>query len=348
MEDLEAIAARLPSAYDSWLGAMRDGGNSFYSLFPPASHFHSLPMRKPGERRKSVGLAEWQVFLDEVGIERSVLYPSWALASARVTEMPYARAITRAYNEWVSETYAERDSRLNPMAILPLQDPDAAANELEYAVRELGLAGGCLPSHGLPRHLGSGAYDPVFAAADELDCPLAVHGGLHAGFGHDDMNVFAVAHGLGHPFGQLVSFGSIVMNGYFDRYPSLRMCFLEGGVAWLLLALERFPSSYETHLPLGDAVVLPVDDGDGLRKYIADLLVDGRIFIGCAGDEELLPQLTDQLGGNFLMYSSDFPHEVTVETCREALTTLTEDERLTPANREGILATNAATFYKFS
>src|SRR4029078_3270383 len=55
-------------------------------------------------------------------------------------------------------------------------------------------------------------------------------------------------HSLGHPFGQMISFGGIVFNGVFDKYPHVRFGFMEGGVAWLLVCFERFDRSWETHI----------------------------------------------------------------------------------------------------
>ena len=102
------------------------------------------------------------------------------------------------------------------MALLPLQDPDAAVTELRRAVTEQGMVGGLLPSTGLKSHLGDKLYWPVYAEADRLGCGLAVHGGAHSGLGFDHLNVFAAIHALGHPFGIAIVFASLVINGIFD------------------------------------------------------------------------------------------------------------------------------------
>ena len=46
----------------------------------------------------------------------------------------------------------------------------------------------------------------------------------------------------------MISLASIVFNGVLERYPKIKLGFLEGGVAWLLFCLERFDSSYESHV----------------------------------------------------------------------------------------------------
>ena len=54
-------------------------------------------------------------------------------------------ALCRAYNTYLHETFIKVTPRLNAVALLPLQDPDAAAAELRRAVRELGLWAPCSP-----------------------------------------------------------------------------------------------------------------------------------------------------------------------------------------------------------
>jgi predicted TIM-barrel fold metal-dependent hydrolase len=266
-EDHSAIAAKLPSLYQERI----NNTPAWHDLFPPLDHLHQMPVDRRGMGRGNVALPEWKTFLEDIGLNDAVLYPTFALSYGMIRDRAWDRLIACAYNEWLAETYGNGDKRLHGMAILPMQDPDAAAAELVRGVKELGLLGAMLPAHGLPNHLGSPMYDPVYAAANEVGACLSVHGGVHSGYGLDDMDVYAVVHGLGHPFGQLISFGGIVLNGYFDKYPKLKVAFLEGGVAWVLMALERLTESYETHLPYegSGAVVLP--PGTRIRQYLMDL-----------------------------------------------------------------------------
>ena len=70
--------------------------------------------------------------------------------------------------------------------------------------------------------------------ADRLGCALGVHGGAHENLGLDDLTPYAPVHSLGHPFGQMISFGGMIFNGVFDKFPNVKFGFMEGGVAWLL------------------------------------------------------------------------------------------------------------------
>ena len=133
------------------------------------------------------------------------------------------------------------------MGLIPMQEPAAAVEELTRVVEELGFLGAMLPSMGLANHLGSKEYWPVYKEAERLGCSLSIHGGCHSGMGFDHLNVYAPVHAMGHPMGIMISLAGIVFNGIFDRFPGIRIAFLEGGVAWFLMAMERFDGSHASH-----------------------------------------------------------------------------------------------------
>src|SRR5207302_2992739 len=143
-----------------------------------------------------------------------------------------------------SETYVKRDPRFHGMALIPMQDPEAAVLELRRAVEELEFSGAMLQSTGFNDHLGSKQFWPVWEEADRLGCAIGVHGGAHSGMGYDHMNVYTPVPAIGHPHGLLFQFAGMLFNGVFDRFPNARYGFMEGGVAWSLVAFERFERSH--------------------------------------------------------------------------------------------------------
>ncbi|MBI2911061.1 MAG: amidohydrolase family protein [Chloroflexi bacterium] len=208
------------------------------------------------------------------------------------------------------------------------------------------MCGAMLPSTSFRPHFGSKEYWPVYAEAERLGCCLAIHGGCHEGFGMDDLNPYAPVHALGHPFSQMVCFAGIVFNGVFDRFPNLRIGFLEGGIAWLLMCLERFDRSYETHIqydPRGE--FLHIQPGERVSDYIKRHIQAGRIFVGCEGSEPLLAKAIKMVGNQPFVYSSDFPHEVNNEFCKEELAEVLESDEMTQADKEAVLHGNAERFY---
>lgn len=344
-EDAAAIIARMPQAY-------RDKAREQpFNPFPPFDHLHAghLVDMPPGAFNRKVGPKEWLAFLDEVGIAATVLYPTAGVASANIVNPDWAVDATRAYNDWLSDTYLRHSRRFQGLALLPqpVLNPQAAAYELRRAVSDLGMCGGVLPSNSLHAPpLGTPSYLPIYQAANDLGCCIAVHGGVHGNMGMDGLDPYAAVHAIGHPLGQMISLASLVFNGVLERFPKVRFGFLEGGVAWFLFCLERFDRSYDTHV-MRDlrGAYLKLQAGEKVSDYIRRLVKSRRIFVGCEGGEPLLAKAVEMVGSEPFMYSSDFPHEVNAVTCAKELDEITGSMALADAAKQAILFGNATVFY---
>jgi predicted TIM-barrel fold metal-dependent hydrolase len=75
----------------------------------------------------------WKEFLADAGLDLSVLYPTAGLAVGLIQKPEWAVAVCRAYNNWLYHTYAQADPRFRAVALLPVHEPSAAAEELERA-----------------------------------------------------------------------------------------------------------------------------------------------------------------------------------------------------------------------
>ena len=317
-------------------------------IFPDLDHLHNEPVSwlEGAGVGKAVGPAEWSAFLDEVGIEASVLYPTMGLAIGLMNNLDWAIVASRAYNDWLHAIYMQAHPRLHGMAVLPMQDPEAAADELRRAVTELGMRGGVLPSVGLKSPLGAKEYWPVYAEAERLGCALSVHGASGLRLGFDYISTRPAAHAISHPFGLLINLSSMVFTGVFDRFPGLRVAFLEGGVAWFLVAWERFDRSWATHVPFNPRnELLVLDEGQTVADYLARLADDGRLVIGCEGEEPDLARGIELVGSGAFMFSSDYPHEVSAQMCKEEVADIREHEALTDAQKADLLGRTAGRFY---
>jgi len=345
-EDSQAIIACMPEAYRT-----KAHVQSFHP-FPPFDHLHAAHLidMPSGAFNRKVGPTEWLAFLDEVGLESTVLYPTAGVGSSNIVNPDWAIDAARAYNDWLHDTYLLHSPRFRGLALLPqpVLNPQAAAEELHRGVAKLGMCGVVLPSNSLHAPpLGSQVYHPIYEAANELDCCVAIHGGVHGGMGMDGLDPYAAVHAIAHPLGQMISLASIVFNGVLERFQNIKFGFLEGGVAWLLFCLERFDGSYESHV-MRDlrGSYLKVRTGEKVSDYIVRHIKARRIFIGCEGGEPLLATAVKMVGAQPFMYSSDFPHEVNSETCRNELDELIENKDLSDDDKDAILYKNATEFYR--
>jgi predicted TIM-barrel fold metal-dependent hydrolase len=338
-EDLGAMWDLMDEPYK------RDARTRTQPIFP-TDHLH-VPINNspPGSFGFGTGPAEWLQFGKDLNLEATVLYPSAALAVGLVVNSNWATAAARAYNTWLHQTYLAKSPFFKAVACLPLQRPTDGAAELRRAVTELGMVGGVLPPTGLRGYVGDEEYWPVYEAADELGCTLAVHGGLHKDIGLNHMRTFAAVHGLGHPFGIMIAFASLVFNGVFDRFPNVRFAFMESGVAWVDLVIERLSGSSEGFKPWNPGAEHFSLSGKALRGYIIDLFRSGRAYVGVEGDEHALLNAIRTIGAQALVFSSDFPHEVNANTCRHEIEELLENDAVSDADKQAILYDNARKLY---
>jgi predicted TIM-barrel fold metal-dependent hydrolase len=242
----------------------------------------------------------WLRALDKGGMEGTVLYPTMGLFVSFLRDRAWAVALCRAYNTYLHETFIKVTPRLRAVALLPVQDPEAAAVELARAVRELGLSGAMLAADG-SHLLGEARFDPVYAEAQRLGVMLGVHAsGSHlGGAGVDLFPRFIQAHTVSHPFGQMRQLTSIVFEGVPERFPALRLAFLEAGAGWAPYWMERMDDEFDKR---GAA------EAPALRKRPSEYVRGGNIYFSCEADEWLLPQALKLVGENQVVYASDFPH----------------------------------------
>ena len=280
----------------------------------------------------------WLDFLDQAGIASTVLYPTAGLTCGFIRDPEWAVALTQAYNNWLSEQYVKASPRLLGMALLPLQDPPEAVKELRRAITELHMVGAVLPAAGLRKPLGHADFDPVYAEAERLDCALAVHGGPSQGLGLDILEKFAQVHTLSHPFAQMIQVTSVVMSGVLDRFPRLRIAFLEAGVSWVPFLMDRMDRSYE--------IRQRAEYIGGVKHKPSTYLKSGNVFFSFDPGESTLAAVFDAVGTDTLFFASDFPHEVNLERCRREIATIEGWAELAGERKRQLLSENARRFYR--
>jgi len=284
--------------------------------------------------------------LDADGIATALLYPSLGLQwEAEVEDAAYALAHTRAYNRWIEEFSAGSDGRLVPIAHLTLGDPNAAAAELRRAVRAGARGGFLLPFtlDGLPH--GHPVHDALFAAACELDVPIAIHTGvdpparsLHHRF--DELTwpeavPFPGAWYLQVMFAQAVqqAFTTFFQYATFDRFPALRLVVLESGAGWLGAWVDRMDALYRSTLRVTIPLAAPPS------VYVAR-----QVWISGDPDERTLPLVIRHFGADRFLWATDYPHSDHDATYMHELHTLAA--QLPEPDRPKLLGDNAATLYR--
>jgi predicted TIM-barrel fold metal-dependent hydrolase len=242
----------------------------------------------------------WLRAMDKGGVETAVLYPTLGLFMSFLKDREWAVALCRAYNTFLHEEFVNASPRLKAVALLPVQAPDACAPELRRAVTELGLVGAMLAADG-DHLLGDARFLPVYGEAERLGVMLGIHAsGSHlGGAGVDMFPRFIQAHTCSHPFGQMRQITSIVFEGIPERFPTLRIAFLEAGCGWAPYWMERMDDEFDKR---GRA------EAPALKRKPSEYVRSGNIYFSCEADEWLMPQAVKLCGENQIVYASDFPH----------------------------------------
>jgi hypothetical protein len=142
---------------------------------------------------------------------------------------------------------------------------------------------------------------PFFEACAALDIAVAVHSapGMNLPLpGAERFSNYAQVHCLSFPVDQMVAFTALSMGGVLDRFPSLRVAFLESGTGWVPYFVHRMHEHYEKRGEL-----LPA-----MRTDPRELLQRGQCFFSFEAEEPMLTTCVEQLGDNWLVYASDYPH----------------------------------------
>ena len=277
--------------------------------------------------------------LDLDGIDVAVLYPTLGLRICGVRNTRLAAALARAYNNWLADFCKAYPKRFAGVGAVPLQDPPLAIREMHHAVKTLGFnAVFVRPNPLMGRNLDHPDYYPFWEAAQDLGCPVTFHEG---GFmktlptvGADRFDNLVYRHMLGHAMEQQIAAMTMILGGVLDRFPRLRVAFLEAGGGWLPYWLERMEHHHE-RLPW----MIP-----GCRLKPSEYF-RRQCMVSVDPDEKTIPSIVELVGDDCIMWASDYPHfdctfPGAVAELREA--------KVPAVSMNKILGENAVRFYGLS
>jgi aminocarboxymuconate-semialdehyde decarboxylase len=268
-------------------------------------------------------------FLAAQGIDAAVFGPLMDVAGYSLPAAQGA-AWSRLQNEGLAAALAEVPGRHCGLAAVPLQDVTAAAAELAFAVRHLGLRGAMVDPNALGRPLGDVAFDPFWKAAADLEAPVVLHPFLLEAverFGRHYLHNL-----VGYPFETTLAAASLILGGTLDRFPTLSVILVHGG-GFLPYHIGRFDRAHHTRpeTRVNDAG-LP---SEYLRRFLYDTLVQRS---------DALRYLVQLVGHDRVLLGSDHPFWMgdpdPLGIVREA--------RLDGETEAGILGGNAARIFHLS
>jgi uncharacterized protein len=194
--------------------------------------------------------------LTELGINAAVLFPDHMLLFAPIPHIEYATALSHAYNRWLIEEWLTKEPQLYGAMLACPQNPEDSARAIETYGREEKVVAVYLPTAGVNPLWGHRKYDPIFAAAEAMGLPVALHSvTLVSPAFPCQIDQFENHFGrqvVSHAFGMMSNMASIMHTGVPARFPKLKFVFTEAGVGWvpyLMWRMDRYYREYRRMVP---------------------------------------------------------------------------------------------------
>ena len=265
----------------------------------------------------------------------------------------------KAYNDWMVDEWCGTDpGRYIPLAIIPLWDPELAADEMrrmyDKGVRSIAFSENFEPL-GLPT-IHTGHWDPVLRAANDMGMVLSIHIGSSSTFhriSNDSPFMANFSLGFIRPAGCLMDW---IFSGLLQKYPNIKIALSEGSIGWIPWVLERAQQVYDTQrhwvakgVSLGN--VGPVQKYEmQIDTEAIDIRGDYlKHFYGCFIDDATGLGMLDVVGEDNVMIEVDYPHSDTtwphsLKLAHERL----DAAGLTREQQYKVMRGNAEKLYQFT
>jgi aminocarboxymuconate-semialdehyde decarboxylase len=264
--------------------------------------------------------------MDEQGIDIEALSINpifWYKA-----EPELAGEVVKLQNEKLAEICAAQPDRFVGLASVALQHPNLAAEQLEDAVKRLGLRGALIGGSVNGEELSDRKFHPFWAKAEQLGALIFIHpqgtvelsasGRLKGNGGLDNV--------IGNPLETTIALSHLIFDGTLDDYPALKICAAHAG---------GYLPSYAGRSDQG-CMTFPQRCTRALKKkpseYLRQLYYDSLVFT-----PEGLRHLVAEVGASQIVLGTDYPFPWT----RTAVDHILSTPGLSDAERAAILGETA-------
>jgi len=271
--------------------------------------------------------------MDREGIDISVLFPTSSFSLVSLIERNYAVAYARAYNDFIADV-CRQSPRLKAVALIAFQDVRQAVEEVNRAIAKLGLAAITIATQGMKEHLGSQTFWPIYEEIQRLNVPFCVHNRREGPLGENRFDSFLYMHTLGRPVETFIQFAGLLYGGVAERFPKLRIAFLECGAGWVPYWMERMDEEWEKR----GKVEAPL-----CEHKPSDYVIHGNWYFATEPEEGMLPYVIERIGEDRILFASDYPHWDGIFP--HVVSTIRARKDIGQSAKEKILGGNAMRFY---
>ena len=268
--------------------------------------------------------------MDALGLDYQIVFPTPMLSLGMHPQDELEAALGGAYNKWLVERILPEDDRLKGLLYLPFNTPEACVEQVErYAGNDRVIGYTVCSTRNKPVH--HNAYMKLYALMEETGKPFA----FHSGFNWNDpsflqLNRFISMHALSFVHYNLIHMTNWIINGLPERFPKLKVMWVESGLAWIPYLMQRLDHEYQMR-----SCEAPL-----LKRLPSEYMRD--MFYTSQPMEKTNPKLLQATMEAFnaetqLLYASDWPH-----WDFDAPSTITTLPFLSEQAKRNILGLNAA------
>jgi predicted TIM-barrel fold metal-dependent hydrolase len=221
--------------------------------------------------------------------------------SAQKGQYEFAAALASAYNDWQVENWLEKEPRMSGSVHVVAHDPEGAAREIDRVAAHPQIVQVFLPTV-TDREYGDPHYRPIFEAALRNDLVVTFHHGFatRAPLGYP--RYYLEWKTIAYPMAAASQIMSLICNGTFEKYPELKVVFLESGVAWVPWFMWRADAQYrESRMEIPWVKRLPSEHMRDNVRIATQPIGDIK-----AHDFAKLVEMTET--ERVYVFSTDYPH----------------------------------------
>jgi aminocarboxymuconate-semialdehyde decarboxylase len=278
---------------------------------PITPHFHDLDdrirtMDATGVRMHALSLTQPMVYWadDELGLNLSI-----------------------AFNDAVSQAHRKHPDRFIGFAVLPLQNPNLALEELERVARLPGIRGIYMATAVRDRELSDRSFFPIYERAADLGLPIFLHPMM---INNERLKQYYLINLLGNPFDTAIAAAHLIFGGVLDAFPKLEVSLPHAGGALPILR-GRLDRGFEIR---GECKVIPRPPSEYLRRFTYDTI---------AYSGPIMDDLVKLVGAERIMMGSDYCFDIAYN---DPVAIVNDMTSLSDAQRQQILWGNAAKLLK--
>lgn len=239
--------------------------------------------------------------MDAMGIDYQVVFPNAMLLLGMHPMHDVELQIAGAFNRWVTECIIPEEPRLLSLIYLPFNSPELCVKIVEKYANVPGVIGftvSCVRNNPV--------YDPsymnLYRAVELSGKPLV----FHTAYNWNDpsfhqLNRFGAMHALSFSHYNLIHLTNWLFNGLPDRFPKLKLLWVEGGLAWIPYLMQR----------LDHEILMRPSEAPGLKRlpseYMREMYYTSQPLE--RSNMKALETTMDVINAETqLLFSSDWPH----------------------------------------